>query len=96
MADRAEVYVDWGRLVADCPAEDCTNALEVKPGQEVYHCVANPMDGACGRTFPLDWPDDPAAMRARVAGLPSARQRWKASDEAEKERLAAEQKGGTP
>lgn len=73
MTSPAIVYLNWGRLVADCPTAGCTNAREVQPGENTFVC-AGAAGSACGTSAPLQWPDDLAAERAEVGGLPPAQQ----------------------
>ncbi|MFJ1539279.1 hypothetical protein ACIODS_12120 [Micromonospora chalcea] len=47
---QAAVYVNWSRLVADCPYPLCTAAAEAQPGQQQAVC------DNCGRPADLVWP----------------------------------------
>jgi hypothetical protein len=80
--DSAVARFDWGRWVADCPNPACTNAMQLDLGQAEFACrflidEKRRAYGGCGTTAPIDWPDDPAAIEAGLAGLPEGAQNWK-------------------
>jgi hypothetical protein len=85
--DHAIAFLDWDRWVADCPSPSCTNALEVAPEQDGFRCGywvgpgPNDRVPGCGITAPLDWPDDPAAVKARFASLPDPQRHWHPRDD---------------
>jgi hypothetical protein len=69
-------YRNWGRWVVDCPTDGCTNAKEVRPGQTEFVCdnaATNNLD-CCGGVASVEWPDNPAAVVASLAGRPTAHQ----------------------
>ena len=72
-------YVNYGRWVADCPHILCTNALTVESGQTLFTCgwVGDPPMPGCRGTSALDWPEDPAAVMAKLAGRPESEQHWR-------------------
>jgi hypothetical protein len=75
--ETAVAYLNWGRWVADCASDRCTNALEVEPGQETFVCRGPaPQYAGCGNSAPLQWPDDVAAVQQAVADLPESQQQW--------------------
>lgn len=79
-------YINWGRWVADCPQDGCTNALIVQPGQEQYVCGWNgdpPVPGCRGVAM-LDWPENPDAVMAELAGRPESQQHWRPEPEEQK------------
>lgn len=39
MSAETQVYVNWGRLVADCGRPECSDARTVEPGQAAMVCV---------------------------------------------------------
>lgn len=51
ITNRARVYVNGGRVIADCPM-DCGSALVMEPGAPVYHC------SECGHLCEVEWPDN--------------------------------------
>lgn len=62
------VYVNWGRLVVDCPAPGCHDAREVTPGRDAEVCVV-------GHPMSLLWPDDAALLLAELQRRPDERTR---------------------
>lgn len=66
----ADVYVNYGRFVADCPAEGCSDARAVEPGRRDETCAA-------GHAFGLAWhPDLPAVIAELGAREIEARRNW--------------------
>lgn len=65
---KAQVYINWGRFVVDCPTEDCHDAREVEPGQQSEVCAA-------GHPITLDWPTEAARMMTALADRPANRNR---------------------
>lgn len=68
----AYAYANFGRWVTDCPGRWCSNAMQVRRGQDVFECLG--MD-SCGRTAPLMWPPDPDAIETILAARPANRVR---------------------
>lgn len=67
---KALVYVNWNRMIADCPAPECTDAREVAPGQTAETCVN-------GHAFDLQWPDSIGQVMAALAERTSdKRKNW--------------------
>lgn len=64
----AYAYANFGRWVTDCPRRWCTNALQVRRGQDVFECLG---PDSCGWTAPLMWPADPDAIEAILAVRPA-------------------------
>ena len=63
----SQVYVNWGRLVAECL---CGDAREVGLGQRQMTCVD-------GHLSDLEWPDDmPAVLAALAERLADKRKNW--------------------
>lgn len=77
---RAVAYYNFGRWVADCPNPQCTNALQLQPGQSEWTCRftngAGQMDG-CGTATPIAWPDNPQKIEADLGGKPESYQHWR-------------------
>lgn len=69
---RAVAYINWGRIVADCPNPDCTNALALDPGQSEFRCLQG-----CGMVAQVEWPEDIGAIEASLADLPESQQQWR-------------------
>lgn len=87
--DHAIARLDWDRWLADCPNRECTNAMALAIGQGEFLC-RYPVDdrgnfGGCMTNVPIDWPDDPAAIQASLAGLPEPERRWAPEPEPEPE-----------
>ncbi len=87
MTDHVVAYVNWGRWVADCATPGCGNARALTVGDELFDCDAparpggSPIgEGACDRTYPIVWPDDPAAVAVRLANLPESQRSWRPGD----------------
>lgn len=68
------VYVEanWGRWVARCPRQWCTNAMQVEPGDSAFICLGA---GGCGWTAALVWPPDPPAIELLLMMRPVPRTR---------------------
>ncbi len=88
MSREVVAYVNWGRWVGDCATPGCGNARALSPGDEVFDCSAPARpggvriaEGACDQTYPVAWPDDPAAVTARLAGLPESQRSWRPDEE---------------
>ncbi|MFF3867346.1 hypothetical protein [Micromonospora sp. NPDC001898] len=64
----AQVYINWGRFVIDCPHSDCHDAREVTPGQQAEVCAA-------GHLLVVQWPPDAAQIHAALAERPQERTR---------------------
>jgi hypothetical protein len=64
----AYAYANYGRWVSDCPRPWCTNAMQVERGQAMFECLG---PDSCGRTAPIVWPPDPAAIEAILAVRPA-------------------------
>ncbi len=65
---RAAVYVNHGRWVVECPADNCRGAIDVSErigGDAWVSCdcadrsVCYHGDNRCGLMLSVDWPDDP-------------------------------------
>lgn len=52
---KAYVYINYGRVIADCPVEKCLNAMLLAKGQAVFVCAGA---GGCGAQAQLVWPSD--------------------------------------
>jgi hypothetical protein len=83
---KAVARLDWGRWLADCPAPHCTNAMQLKPGQEQFACrfLVDPqrqLYGGCGITAPIEWPANVAAIEADLTSRPESAQNWKPADD---------------
>lgn len=52
LTTRARVYVNHGRVIADCPREHCANAEKVERGQAVFHCTN------CRQVADVEWPSN--------------------------------------
>jgi hypothetical protein len=83
---KAVARLDWGRWLADCPAPHCTNAMQLKPGQEQFACrfLVDPqrqLYGGCGTTAPIEWPANVAAIEADLTSRPEPAQNWKPADD---------------
>ena len=68
------VYVEanWGRWVARCPRQWCTNAVQVWTGDAAFACSGA---GGCGWTADLVWPPDPDAIELLLTMRPVPRTR---------------------
>jgi len=67
---RTQAYVNWGRLIADCGDSNCTDAVELKPGQQVAICEL-------GHLSPVDWDDQlPAVMAVLAERAEERRRNW--------------------
>lgn len=63
-----QVYVNWGRIVANCPA--CNDAREVEPGQPGMQCCV-------GHLSDLVWPDNmPQILAALSERTSDKRKNW--------------------
>jgi hypothetical protein len=66
----APVYVNWGRLVADCPRPHCGDASAVEPGQQSMMCVN-------GHPATLRWAaDTPAVLAVLDERTSDKRKNW--------------------
>lgn len=52
LATRARVYVNHGRVIADCPRPYCANAEKLSPRQGTFHC------SNCLMVAEVEWPSD--------------------------------------
>ncbi|MEU4772972.1 hypothetical protein [Micromonospora sp. NPDC023644] len=68
MTDIAQVYINWGRMVVECPHDGCLDAREVQPGQASEVCAA-------GHPLTVQWPDDIAQILAVLGERPQERTR---------------------
>ena len=68
----ARVYINFGRLVADCPL-DCGGAVMVQPKQSTFFCQGA---GGCGHMAPLDWPSDIDELVEALAGRLPKHRNW--------------------
>jgi hypothetical protein len=68
----SQVYVNWGRIVAECW---CGDARVVEIGQQTMTCCISP---SCpGHTNDLEWPDNlPAIVTALSERLSEKRKNW--------------------
>lgn len=67
---QAQVYVNWGRLVADCGWTGCRDAREVEIGQRTIRCVIEHVSD-------LAWPTDmPAILAALAERTSDKRKNW--------------------
>lgn len=68
------VYVEanWGRWVARCPRQPCTNAVQVWASDATFTCSGI---GGCGWTADLVWPPDPEAIEMLLTMRPVPRTR---------------------
>lgn len=64
----ALAYVNWGRWIADCPA-DCGGALKLAPRQTLLSCEE------CGLFSPIEWPANADGITEALAqrGVPKTR-----------------------
>lgn len=70
MDDQAQVYINWGRFVADCSNGGCTDACEVQPGQTTMVCFY-------GHRTRLVWPPNPEQLMAVLAErISDKRRNW--------------------
>ena len=79
-------YRNFGRLVADCPFPDCSNAREITPGQEQFDCDPAPV--GCGRS---SWIRDTVAEGPAGVVTVDGQPVWTDADyraEAEREHVA--------
>lgn len=68
----AQVYVNWGRTVAECP---CGDAREVAPGQAAMTCCVGP--DCPGHIVTLVWADEmPAILAALSERTSDKRKNW--------------------
>lgn len=65
---QARAYCNFGRWIADCPAE-CGSAVELKPGQAVYHC------SECSHISVVYWPPNVDEITAELDQRPAPRTR---------------------
>lgn len=65
---KALVYINWGRLVAECPSPGCGDARAVELGQRsATCCVGDGITSRCpGHTFDLEWPENMAQILAAL------------------------------
>jgi hypothetical protein len=70
MDNESPVYVNWGRMVADCSRPGCTDAREVDAGQKRIEC-------ANGHVSELGWdPRLPQIVTALDERLSDKRRNW--------------------
>lgn len=62
LTTRARVYVNHGRVIADCPYPHCANAEKIDPGQTLFGC------SNCRQVAHIEWPPNLAEILA-VLGL---------------------------
>ena len=70
----AQVYINWGRFVADCPKPGCTGALMVQPGETGMQCTY------CGTLALLVWPADGPQLMAALADRAEKHRNWYPAD----------------
>lgn len=63
LTNKARAYCNWGRWIADCPA-DCGGALALEPGQAVFHCPE------CHQLSETEWPKDPDGIWEALSERP--------------------------
>lgn len=63
---QSQVYVNWGRVVADCPY-GCGTAYRIEYGTEAMRCDG---DGGCGQSFSLIIPDNLEAIMRELVKRP--------------------------
>lgn len=65
----AMAYVNMGRVIADCPRRDCTNAEALEPRQQTFYC------SYCKQIAEVRWPADldEIAMALEQRPVPSTR-----------------------
>lgn len=51
----ARAHVNWGRWIARCPRDLCTNAMRLERHQGTYVCAGA---GGCGLQCGVEWPSD--------------------------------------
>ena len=77
---RTQVYVNSGRLVADCPFPGCGDARLVGFGQQQMTCCigdGQPGDTCPGHTANLEWPEQmPAVLAALAERTSDTRKNW--------------------
>lgn len=67
---QAQVYVNWGRMVAECGQPGCHDAREVEIGQKAMQCIL-------GHVNSLTWPQNmPAIMAALAERTSDKRKNW--------------------
>lgn len=83
MSDPAVAFYDWGRWVAGCPAEGCTNALGLERGQPAFTCVTRDGNGCCGGSTYVLWPSSPDIweVESAISGRAPAEQSWHPGEE---------------
>lgn len=70
-----QVYVNWGRIVANCSAPGCNDAREVEPGQPGMQCCVG--EGCPGHLSDLVWPDNmPQILAALAERVSDKRKNW--------------------
>jgi hypothetical protein len=74
---KARAYISWGRWVADCPNQACTNAMQIEIGQSEFHCWIPNGIGVCGTRATIEWPGNPDEIEDRVMGEIPVNQNWK-------------------
>lgn len=72
---RGFVYINHGRMVCDCPYDDCTSAMQVQTGDTYAQCVP-PDRGGCGRRARLEWPPNIADLMQAMAERPERNRNW--------------------
>ena len=70
----AQVYINWGRFVADCPKPGCSGALMVQPGETGMQCTY------CGTLALLVWPVDGPQLMAALADRAEKHRNWYPAD----------------
>lgn len=63
----AQAYCNHSRWIADCPRQDCGNALALEPGQTTFHCGGL---GGCNLITEIEWPHEVEAIDAVLAQRP--------------------------
>lgn len=61
---RARVYINHGRVIADCPRPHCANAEKLDPQQGMFHC------SNCKQVAEVDWPADLDELLAALEQRP--------------------------
>lgn len=79
---KAVARLDWGRWVADCPAPNCKNAMQLERDQAEFRCrfladEKRQLYGGCGTVAPIEWPEDVAGIGRAVIGEPEGAQNWR-------------------
>lgn len=88
MEIRAQVFLSWGKWVADCP-RGCGNAEHFGPDPESGHVggltgstyTCGSAGHGCGLVCPADWPSNVADIEAMVAGRPVSKRNWRPGED---------------